>query len=62
MAEKIPFFTFFESFVPPRTLRLALHDAEVVSGTLDRQQRTMDLELEAKLSQEEQHAVAQLLR
>ena len=32
MAEKIPFFEFFESFVPPRELRLLLHDAVVTGG------------------------------
>ncbi|MBE6939836.1 MAG: PolC-type DNA polymerase III [Ruminococcaceae bacterium] len=62
MAEKIPFFTFFESFVPPRELRVALHDAKVVSGALDRQQRTMELELEAELPQAAQGLLAQLLQ
>ena len=32
MCDKIPFFTFFESFVPPRDLGLLLHDACVVGG------------------------------
>ena len=45
MAEKIPFFEFFESFVPPRELRLLLHDACVTGGVLDRENRSMELEL-----------------
>ena len=45
MAEKIPFFEFFESFVPPRELRLLLHDAVVTGGLLDRENRSMELEL-----------------
>ena len=45
MAEKIPFFEFFESFVPPRELRLLLHDAVVTGGVLDRENRSMELEL-----------------
>ena len=47
MAEKIPFFDFFESFVPPRELRLLLHDACVTGGLLDRENRSMELELES---------------
>ena len=47
MAEKIPFFEFFESFVPPRELRLLLHDACVTGGLLDRENRSMELELES---------------
>ena len=47
MCDKIPFFTFFESFVPPRDLGLLLHDACVVGGSMDRAQRTMELELTA---------------
>ena len=47
MCDKIPFFTFFESFVPPRELGLLLHDACVVGGSMDRAQRTMELELTA---------------
>ena len=45
MAEKIPFFEFFDSFVPPRELRLLLHDACVTGGVLDRENRSMELEL-----------------
>ena len=45
MAEKIPFFEFFESFVPPRELRLLLHDAVVTGGVLDRENRSMELEI-----------------
>ena len=46
MADRIPFFTFFDSFVPPRELRLALHDAQIVSGSLNRETRVMELALE----------------
>ena len=46
MCDKIPFFTFFESFVPPRDLGLLLHDACVVGGSMDRAERTMELEVE----------------
>ena len=35
MCDKIPFFDFFERFVPPREIGLALHDAEVLGGSLD---------------------------
>ena len=47
MAEKIPFFEFFESFVPPRELRLLLHDTCITGGVLDRENRSMELELES---------------
>ena len=33
MTDKIPFFDFFDRFVPPRELRLLLHDAVIVDGT-----------------------------
>ncbi len=46
MADKRPFFDFFDSFVPPRELRLLLHDARVAGGMLDRASRTMDVEIE----------------
>ena len=46
MAERIPFFTFFDSFVPSRELRLALHDARVTGGALDRDARSMELDME----------------
>ena len=32
MREQIAFFDFFENFVPPRELRLLLHDAVVTGG------------------------------
>ena len=35
MAERVPFFTLFESFQAPRQLRLLLHDACIISGALD---------------------------
>ena len=34
MCEKLAFFDFFESFVPPRNLRLLLHDAVIVGGAV----------------------------
>ena len=34
MAEKLPFFTLFESFQAPRQLRLLLHDAYVTGAVL----------------------------
>ena len=47
MREQIAFFDFFESFVPPRELRLLLHDAVVTGGALDREQRTLELDVAA---------------
>jgi len=63
MAETIPFFDFFDSFVPPRELRLLLHDARILSGTLDREKRTMRLVIEAgqEIPAAAQTAVSQLL-
>ncbi len=46
MADRIAFFTFFDSFVPPRDLRLALHDAQILSGSLDRDTRIMELNMQ----------------
>ena len=46
MADRIPFFTFFDSFVPPRELRVLLHDANVLGGVLDRNARSMEFEME----------------
>ncbi|MBQ9393231.1 MAG: PHP domain-containing protein, partial [Oscillospiraceae bacterium] len=46
MSDKIAFFDFFENFVPQRELRLSLHDALITGGVLDRQTRTMELDLE----------------
>ena len=46
MAERVPFFTLFESFQAPRQLRLLLHDACVVSGVLDREARTPEVQIE----------------
>ncbi len=64
MAEKIPFFEFFESFVPPRELRLLLHDARIIGGVLDRENRSMELELEAgeEIPAAAQSALRQLLQ
>ena len=44
MAEKLPFFTLFESFQAPRQLRLLLHDAYVTGGVLDREARTIEVQ------------------
>ena len=44
MAEKLPFFTLFESFQAPRQLRLLLHDAYVTGGALDREARTIEVQ------------------
>ena len=44
MREQIAFFDFFENFVPPRELRLLLHDAVVTGGALDVKQRALELD------------------
>ena len=44
MAEKLPFFTLFESFQAPRQLRLLLHDAYVTGAVLDREARTIEVQ------------------
>ena len=46
MAEKVPFFDFFNNFIPPRELRLLFDGAQVIGGTLDRENRAMELEVE----------------
>ena len=46
MAERTPFFDFFDSFVPPRELRLLMHEAYVVGGALDRSARSMEVDVE----------------
>ena len=63
MAEKVPFFTLFESFQAPRQLRLLLHDAYVVSGVLDREARTLEVQIESgeTLPQAAQDALQQML-
>ena len=45
MAERLPFFTLFESFQAPRQLRLLLHDAYVTGGALDREARTIEVQV-----------------
>ena len=45
MREQIAFFDFFENFVPPRELRLLLHDAVVTGGALDVKQRALELDV-----------------
>ena len=63
MREQIAFFDFFESFVPPRELRLLLHDAVVTGGSLDREQRTLELDIAAgeRIPEAAQTALEQLL-
>ena len=63
MAERVPFFTLFESFRAPRQLRLLLHDAYVVSGVLDREARTLEVQIESgeTLPQAAQDALQQML-
>ena len=63
MAERVPFFTLFESFLAPRQLRLLLHDAYVVSGVLDREARTLEVQIESgeTLPQAAQDALQQML-
>ena len=63
MAEKVPFFTLFESFQAPRQLRLLLHDAYAVSGVLDREARTLEVQIECgeTLPQAAQDALQQML-
>ena len=63
MAEKVPFFTLFESFQAPRQLRLLLHDAYAVSGVLDREARTLEVQIECGeiLPQAAQDALQQML-
>ena len=63
MSEKVPFFDFFEDFLPPRELRLLLHDTIVLGGTIHRESRVMELELETgeELPQAAKAALRQLL-
>ena len=63
MAEKVPFFTLFESFQAPRELRLLLHDACAVSGVLDRETRTLEVQIESgeTLPPAAQEALQQML-
>ena len=63
MAERVPFFTLFESFQAPRQLRLLLHNAYVVSGVLDREARTLEVQIESgeTLPQAAQDALQQML-
>ena len=63
MAERVPFFMLFESFQAPRQLRLLLHDAYVVSGVLDREARTLEVQIESgeTLPQAAQDALQQML-
>ena len=63
MAERVPFFTLFESFQAPRQLRLLLHDAYAVSGVLNREARTLEVQIESGevLPQAAQDALQQML-
>jgi DNA polymerase-3 subunit alpha (Gram-positive type) len=58
MADKVHFFDFFDSFLPPRELQLLLHNTLVVSGTLEQETRTLRVVLEVP---EELPAAAQTL-
>ena len=63
MAERVPFFTLFESFQAPRQLRLLLHDACIISGALDMAGRTLEVQIESSetLPQTAQDALQQML-
>ena len=63
MREQITFFDFFESFVPPRELRLLLHDAVVTGGALDVKQRALELDVATgeRIPEAAQTALEQLL-
>ena len=63
MTDKVPFFDFFDRFVPPRELRLLLHDAAVTGGVLDRENRAMELEIQCgeALPDAAQETIRQLL-
>ena len=63
MAERVPFFTLFESFQAPRQLRLLLHDACIISGALDVAGRTLEVQVESSetLPQAAQDALQQML-
>ena len=63
MAERVPFFTLFESFQAPRQLRLLLHDACIISGALDMAGRTLEVQIESSetLPQAAQDALQQML-
>ena len=63
MREQIAFFDFFENFVPPRELRLLLHDAVVTGGALDVKQRALELDVATgeRIPEAAQTALEQLL-
>mgnify|MGYP002616870325 FL=1 len=63
MREQITFFDFFENFVPPRELRLLLHDAVVTGGALDVKQRALELDVATgeRIPEAAQTALEQLL-
>ena len=63
MREQIAFFDFFENFVPPRELRLLLHNAVVTGGALDVKQRALELDVAAgeRIPEAAQTALEQLL-
>ena len=48
MAEKVPFFDFFDGFVPPRELRLVFDGAQLLGGVLDKENRSMELSVECQ--------------
>ena len=45
---KIGFLEFFGSFLPPHNLRPALADAKIVAGELDRENRSLEAEVEVR--------------
>lgn len=44
--DKLAFFDLFSTFLPPRELRVLLTEAKVIGGALDRQNRTLEAEIE----------------
>ena len=63
MAERVPIFTLFESFQAPRPPRRLRHDAGGGSGVLDREARTLEVQIECgeTLPQAAQDALQQML-
>ncbi len=64
MAEKVPFFDFFDGFVPPRELRLVFDGAQLLGGVLDPETRSMELtvECQGEVPEAAQAAMQQLLQ
>ena len=47
MSERVAFSDFFEDFVPPKELRMILRDLYIIGGVLDKEKRSMELDVEA---------------